>query len=299
MKNSQVVKSHPFRDKSNIESDKKINVKFTKRSLSELKEDPFLLTTVSRYSLGSGVYDLIVENDVQNFLDSIRMSHLARTWHWHGMAKPDDYLIALPSLDPFSATQIEPNASVDFSSWLQGIYIAMILRDIGAVKVYGEADPEKVVRYGQNKPDPWEIPYIKFLNGIWAFDTNIVTYLKDALRGTEPSLYTPERADWILNILSPVMELWAMVFGKDEARFNAKLLEQQQLRRDWHEALGEEAGNSIMEYIDLAALAAVCYAHDKGFKVDVKSDYLPEFLINGDFPKLEWPDPEWKEWPKA
>lgn len=207
--------------------------------------------------------------------------------------------IHLPAREPIDCGRIKSNSDVDFGSWLEGIYIAMILRDIGAVKVYGEAAPEKVVRYGQNKPDPWEIPYIKFLNGIWAFDTNIVTYLKDALKGADPSHYSVERADYLLNIISPVMELWAMVFGKDEARFNAKLLEQQQLRHDWHEALGEESGNSIMEYIDLAALAAVCYAHDKGFKIDVKSDYLPEFLINGDFPKLEWPDPEWKEWPKA
>ena len=85
-----------------------------------------------------------------------------------------------------------------------------------------------------------------------------------------------------------------MVFTHNEELFNEKLHEQQKIRHDWHEALGEESGNSIMEYIDLAALAAVCYAHDKGMKVEVKSDYLPEFLINGDFPKLEWPDPEWK-----
>jgi hypothetical protein len=29
-------------------------------------------------------------------------------------------------------------------------------------------------------------------------------------------------------------------------------------------------------------------------KPSFQSDYLPEFLIKGDFPKLEWPDPEWK-----
>jgi Immunity protein 49 len=267
--------------------------------LQELDQMPFTLSSVADYSVNSGVFKLVKNADKEGFLEQLRMGHLARTWHWKGMQGDGLFMINLPHRLTFETGRIKPNASVDFGSWLDGIYIAMILRDIGAVKVYGEADPEKVVRYGQNKPDPWEIPYIKFLNGIWAFDTNIVTYLKDALRGTEPSLYTPERADWIINILSPVMELWAMVFGKDEARFNAKLLEQQQLRRDWHEALGEESGNSIMEYIDLAALAAVCYAHDKGFKIEVKSDYLPEFLINGDFPKLEWPDPEWKEWPKA
>lgn len=50
-----------------------------------------------------------------------------------------------------------------------------------------------------------------------------------------------------------------------------------------------------MEYIDLAALAAVCYAHDQGIPIEVRSDYLPDFLIRGNFPKLQWPDPEWKQ----
>ncbi len=267
--------------------------------LSNLKVRPFVLSSIAKYSLRLGVNSWKKNSDKAEFLEQLRLSHLSRTWHWKAMEHDSPNKIQLPSTELLEVGQIQPNASVDFSSWLQGIYIAVILRDITAVKVYGEADPEKIVRYGQNTPDPWEIPYIKFLNGIWAFDTNIVNYLKDALKGCDPTGYNPMRADWMLHILSPLLELWAMVFSHNADRFNQKLYEQQKLRHDWHAALDEETGNSIMEYIDLAALAAVCYAHDKGFKIEVQSDYLPEFLIKGDFPKLEWPDPEWKELSKA
>ncbi|HHG83795.1 MAG TPA: hypothetical protein ENJ82_03515, partial [Bacteroidetes bacterium] len=43
----------------------------------------------------------------------------------------------------------------------------------------------------------------------------------------------------------------------------------------------------------MPALAAVSYAYDLGFPVRVKSDYLPRFLVEGDFPRLAWPDPDW------
>lgn len=297
MKKENTISLHPIRNNWYVEKEFKFQVETASEYTGKVVTKPFLLTSLAKYSCRAGVNFLVLKRDKEKFLEYLRLAHISGTWHWKGMMSSDPQLIQIPNGSDFEINGVKSNSDVDFGSWLEGIYIAMILRDINAVKVYGEADPEKVVRYGQNTPDPWEIPFIKFLNGIWAFDTNIVTYLKDALRGSDPTGYNPMRADWMLNILSPLLELWAMVFGKDEARFNAKLLEQQQLRRDWHEALGEEAGNSIMEYIDLAALAAVCYAHDKGFKIDVKSDYLPEFLINGDFPKLEWPDPEWKEWP--
>ncbi len=260
----------------------------------DLAELHFTLGSLGQEYLKRGVYSWFKSNDPSQMLEDLGKAHSAITWEWKALANDGPHDIHLRDQKPFIAKRIEPNASVDFHQWLQGIYIAIILRDIGAAKVYGEADPEKVVRYGQNKPEPWQVPYLKFLNGIWAFDTQIGTYLKDALKGSDPTGYNTMRADWLLNMLSPLLELWAMVFTQNEDRFNEKLHEQQQIRHDWHAALGEDSSNSIMEYIDLGALAACCYAHDKGFKITVKSDYLPEFLIKGDFPKLEWPDPEWK-----
>jgi hypothetical protein len=284
---------HPIRVQWQLDSEIANCLKREEDFLGRVDKKPNLLSSLAHYSERIA-FDEIRERDHDGFFSHIRLAHLSRTWHWRGMQDEGPHRIILPKRTAFECGLIGTNSDVDFSSWLEGIYIVMILRDIGAIKVYGGADPEKVVRYGQNTPDPWEIPYIKFLNGIWAFDTNIGNYLKDALRGSDPTGHNPIRADWLLHILSPLLELWVMAMGKDNDRFNEKLYEQQKLRYDWHAALDEDALNSIMEYIDLAALAAVCYAHDKGFKIEVQSDYLPEFLIKGDFPKLQWPDPEWK-----
>ncbi len=294
MANSRFIPLHPFRINWILDGQYAADSKGRQKFLERVKEKPFILSSIGKYALGEGVYELVKHHSKDKFLDSVRMAHISRTWNWVAMLQPGPHQIQLPDETMFECNAVEPNSDIDFGTWLQGLYIAMILRDIGAVKVYGEADPEKIVRYGQNTPDPWEIPYIKFLNAIWAYDTNIAEYLKDALKGSDPAGYNTMRADWMLNMLSPLLELWAMVFTHNEARFNEKLYEQQQLRHDWHVALTEESGNSIMEYIDLAALATCCYAHDKGFEITVKSAYLPEFLIKGDFPKLEWPDPEWK-----
>lgn len=221
----KTVKAHPFRIQWSLNADFDGDQEYLGKSFQRVAEEPFLLTTLSRYALRKGVFELVTHHDQTTFLNDLRTAHIARTWNWRALVSHGPHRIALPGIPTFECGMVHANASVDLGTWLQGIYIAMILRDIPAVRVYGQADPERIVRYGQNTPDPWEIPYIKFLNGIWAFDTSIGTHLKEALRGTDPSLYRPERADYLLNIISPILELWAMVFTHDPARFNHKLHE--------------------------------------------------------------------------
>ena len=154
------VKAHPFRIQWSLDADFEGNKKYLLRSHVRVVERPAMLTSLGIYALRKGVHELVVLNDQKAFLEDLRTAHLACTWNWRALENPGPHEVALPGTAPFQCGMVEPNSDIDFGTWLQGIYIAMILRDTNAVKVYGEADPEKIVRYGQNTPDPWEIPYI-------------------------------------------------------------------------------------------------------------------------------------------
>jgi hypothetical protein len=289
------IHKHSFRMNWYLDSDFEHDTAATGRFLGKLNEIPFVLSSITKHSLKVATYSLVKLNSQSDFTKSLALAHLASTWHWKAMYDDGPHHIHLPGRQPFTANRIKSNASVDFDSWLNGIYIAMILRDIEAVKVYGIPDPEEIVRIGQWKPVPWEVPFIKFLNGIWAFDTSLLEHLKAALRGTNPDLYDAGRGNFLLQMISPLLELWAATFSDNSDFFNETLYEQQKTRHDWYAAKDEDAGNHIMEYIDLAALAACCYAQDSGIDIQVKSEYLPEFLIRGEIPEIRWPDPEWGE----
>jgi hypothetical protein len=292
MEENRSVTLHPIRIEWMIERVTINTQKYLQKMIDDVGEIPFVLSSIGEYAMEDAVFRLVRQDDLSRFIDQTKMFHLSSTWHWKTMFDDGPHLIRLPGREPLEVGRVEPNASVDLNSWLNGIYLAMILRDIDAVKVYGTADPEWIIKYTQLGKDPWEIPYIKFLNSIWAFDTNLPSYLKEALRGTDPGLYDEYRGNFLLHIVSPILELWATVFSTNDDLFNETLYNQQKTRHDWFAALDEESGNSIMEYIDLAALAAVCYAHDKGMKIEVQSEYLPEFLIKGEY-RMHWPDLEW------
>jgi hypothetical protein len=295
---SNKIQNHRFRSLSDINEDSKHILENTNYYAVRLDNNSALLTSLGLGSLEVATFDWVIGKDKTKFLEGLRVAHLAITSHWAGMNQEGPHSVQLPNRNPLQCADIAPNSDITLGSWLNGIYLAMVFRDIGALKVYAEVDREWLTTL-DGKPDPWVVPYIDFLSGIWEFDPDLLANLHKALLGTDPSLYAAPRADYLLNIISPQMELWAKVFSRDYAVANQGLYEQQKIRHDWHEALGDDTYNSIMEYIDLAGLAAACYLHDLGMQIEVKSDYLPEFLINGDFPKLEWPDPEWKEWPKA
>ena len=91
----------------------------------------------------------------------------------------------------------------------------------------------------------------------------------------------------------PIFEAWETILStKDEKRINEAIKTH---LLNWKAEYSKNSAqrNVINGYLSFAALAACCYAHDHGINITIKSDYIPEFLIRGEFPKLKWPNPEW------
>jgi hypothetical protein len=286
---------HPIRDQHSIDVEVRSANRHLPNLLYDVAEYPLTLSSIGECALRLGEHAWRIEKDKSKMLDYLRMAHLAKTWHWKAMLGDGPFEISLPGIKPFTCGRVKDNVDSDYGSWLSGVQLAMIFRDRAAMDVYLAVSYQDIVERDDLELDPWCEPYMNFLKGISQQDPNIMLNLNDALQKLEPSLYEPLRAEFLLNVLSPIMELWAVIFHRpmDQAKFDEAVLESQTV---WHRFYGGSyfEASSYYEYMDKATLMAVIYAQFKGFKVNVKSDYLPEFLFTGDFPLLEWPDPEWK-----
>jgi Immunity protein 49 len=89
----------------------------------------------------------------------------------------------------------------------------------------------------------------------------------------------------------PWLNCLKLYFERDEKQLNEKLYEALQKHKDFCEMIyskRELAGgspNSNQDYcfVSKDLLMVCCLAHDKGMKVEVESDYLPQWIIEKDF----------------
>jgi hypothetical protein len=290
---------HPVRDSKELQYDFEKKTRQLEKFSTTVRDRPLVLTSLSLFSQVLAIHAWKELGNRQQLLDQLRFAHIAATWHWKAMLGNGPFTIVLPGIEAFSCGRVKDNSDSDFGAWLSGIQLAMIFRDKSAMKVYLDVTYQDIVERDDMTLDPWCEPYMNFLKGVSLQDPNLLTYLYDALQKLDPSLYEPERANFLLEVMSPIMELWAVIFLKplDQDKFDAALLDSQESwKRFYSTDFSEDfvLTSSYYEYMDKATLMAVIYAGFRGFKVNLKSDYLPEFLIKGDFPKLEWPDPEWK-----
>ena len=286
---------HQIRDQHSIDVEFASSSKGLTRMLGNLPIRQLTLSSIGECALRLGEHAWRIEEDEAKMLDYMRIAHLAKTWHWKAMLGDGPFEIQLPGIEPVTCGRVKDNVDSDYGAWLSGIQLAMIFRDKSAMKVYLDVTYQDIVDRDDMTLDPWCEPYMNFLKGISLQDPKIMSYLFEALAKLEPTLYEPERAEFLLNVMSPVMELWAVIFAKpmDQVKFDAAVLESQETWHRFYSGTYFES-SSYYEYVDKATLMAVIYAGFRGFKINLQSDYLPEFLVKGDFPKLEWPDPEWK-----
>ncbi len=289
------IEWHPIRDQHALDVEVRSANRHLPNMLAEVEAYPLTLSSIGQCALRLGERSWKMDNDTGKTLDYFRVAHLAKTWHWKAMLGVGPFEIRLPGISPFTCGRVKDNVDSNYGAWLSGIQLAMIFRDKSAMKVYLDVTYQDIVDRDDMTLDPWCEPYMNFLKGISLQDPKIMSYLFEALAKLEPTLYEPERAEFLLNVMSPVMELWAVIFAKpmDQVKFDAAVLESQETWHRFYSGTYFES-SSYYEYVDKATLMAVIYAGFRGFKINLQSDYLPEFLVKGDFPKLEWPDPEWK-----
>jgi hypothetical protein len=261
--------------------------------LSEVSEGPSTLSAIAEFALNTGLFELYYDRNEIRFWEYAKTAHLARTWHWCAMFGNGSYRIHLPGIDPFDTEKVRANIAVRFDTWVDGVYLSMILRDNAAMEVYRAVPYEPLHNRMGAIMDEFNGIHQRFLVAIGVDDEvagQAISALIAHVKGKWEE-YDALDKPWVEWITLPYLEMWQAFLSGDETTFNSALKVQQ---KGWKKAYSVDRNSSIEihGYYCMPALAACALAFDRGMKITVKSDYLPVFLIKGEY-RMHWPDLEW------
>lgn len=103
-----------------------------------------------------------------------------------------------------------------------------------------------------------------------------------AVEGTDPERIRHAPRDNVLMINYPPMNLMSQLARGDENGFNTELAKALEWHKDYW-TRNEDRSLDTEGFVALGPLAVACLAHDAGFTITVESEYLPKYLLNGEW----------------
>ncbi len=142
------------------------------------------------------------------------------------------------------------------AAWLNAMYLSIICRERRRIDMLA------------NVPGLQDV-WARALQTYWRGGDGLIDTVVEAMRETEND-----------DLRYPPIELFYLLTQDDDAQFNRSLAQALDLhRRYWTRT--EERRTNPNGFIALGPLALACLAVEAGFKIRVRSDYLPGTLLGG------------------
>ncbi|MCU0439104.1 MAG: immunity 49 family protein [Raineya sp.] len=105
--------------------------------------------------------------------------------------------------------------------------------------------------------------------------------------GCLPLLFQKQQIE---ELILPYLKVYQSVFENNEKGFNHNLKTALEKHKNYYENFlleGEEIRSEHTGWLSMALIGACVIAYDKGMKRQVESDYIPNWIVKGDFEGLE------------
>ncbi|MEU9718244.1 immunity 49 family protein [Streptomyces sp. NPDC047976] len=173
----------------------------------------------------------------------------------------------------------------DAGAWLAAFYLAVVCREKARLTALCRI-PVSLLRGAGDPYDEYVYAWVDTLQTYWLGGSDLVGKLVAAVDGTDPSVVAIADHEVTAKILYPPMELFHRLVREDHDNFNRALNEALRWHKDyWSD---EDRALQASGLVALAPLAMACFAYDAGFPVEVRSEYLPKYLLErawaGEFP---------------
>lgn len=164
-------------------------------------------------------------------------------------------------------------------SWIDGFSVALVLRDDAARASLREFDWQSF--QDRETYDPYFVDLARSLSAVAAESGDADQLLTRAHAQAEQATLVP---DFARRVGLPLVELAQAICARDQARFTSALV----AALEGHAAIyrrkkdaNRASGVLPMKHVGLCALA-----HDRGLKFEIESEYVPTWLVRGEFPNF-------------
>ncbi len=179
--------------------------------------------------------------------------------------------------ETFELTGARKTDFVDNDAWLNAYYSAVILRDRSAIHSLREVD-ETVFLNANLKCNTFDLALVNIMQNLFTGGADMGDLLEKALLADDPD---DVRLPYSYRILLPLIAVYRCIFTPDaEAEFNSEMRDAVEKHKDfWKKDSYKKPG-----WISLPLIAAAAFAYDrKGYKLDFETDYIPNWLVTGEF----------------
>ncbi|MCX5187713.1 immunity 49 family protein [Streptomyces sp. NBC_00268] len=128
--------------------------------------------------------------------------------------------------------------------------------------------------------DEYIYSWVEALQAYWLKRPELGDKLLAAVDGTDPEVVRPASRSAVLNLMYPPMNLLTQVVRGDRDRFTTELAKTIEWHKDYW-TRDEKLECDSDGLVALGPLAISCLALDSGFTVEVESEYLPKYLLDG------------------
>ncbi len=179
--------------------------------------------------------------------------------------------------------------------WFKALGLFFVLRDRAGINLLMSA-PRSAFENAAIQHTELDFRILRVVQNIYnqSAAKDMMQYIQEALEATDPKLnmydVDKESTDFVLHIEEPLLRVWMAALINKEAYFNEQLEDALLLHKKYYS--DSDRCNDSQGWVSWRLLAPVVFAHDSGIKITVESEYIPKWLVEGDFKGIE----QWIKW---
>lgn len=171
-----------------------------------------------------------------------------------------------------------PQTYLNAETWLDAFYLAVICRESARLDMLARI-PVPLLRDFGGALDEYTYAWVETLQSFWLNRDDLRTHLIRAVDLSAPEQARVGDAEEMSRLrYPPIMMLYRYLRG-DVAGFNEALADAVRRHKEYWTA-DEDRAHNILGVVALAPLAIACLAKANGLAVEVRTDYLPQALLD-------------------